>query len=138
MSLKQYKYLASLILAAVVSGCNSGSGDNSSSSTTNQTTASTSTWKTIQTEILDKNCTSCHKKTNAEGGLDLSNWLEVKPKVFGFPHVDKNTRQQVEPRVTFERIIERLSSSDVKRRMPLGKFMRDVDRDALYIWAQKR
>ena len=53
-----------------------------------------------------------------------------------FPHID-DAMQQRPAQDTITRMMERLSSSDPKRRMPKNKIMSSQERQELYLWAQQ-
>ena len=86
--------------------------------------------------ILEKNCASCHGSTIEEPYLDLSSWIKTASGGYSFPHLDENM-DQIDTKTTFERIVDRLSTMDPKRRMPLRKHMDALDREALFKWANE-
>ncbi len=88
--------------------------------------------------LLNKNCVQCHDNADDDlhGNLDLSNWVDTGDGVMGFPHRDKQGRQRA-PRESLTAILERLSTTDHKRRMPLQKTLSSQDRQELFIWAQE-
>lgn len=85
--------------------------------------------------IVERNCTSCHNKAGAQGGLDLSSWEKQSDGVFGFNLVDGNVK--VPAKETFQRIMERLNTSDADLRMPLMKSMPDSERQEMFLWLEK-
>lgn len=89
--------------------------------------------------ILEKNCTRCHGGPDSGGrtSLDLSAWVPAPDgKSFTFPHLGPGKRQ-VPTHDTMTRIMQRLSSTDPKFRMPKGKLMSSQERQQLYLWAQE-
>lgn len=85
--------------------------------------------------LLETHCTSCHSENLASGGLDLSRWI---PGDDGptFPHMHDGRQK---PRgKTFTAIVERLSASDPKIRMPLDLHMPSTERQQLYLWANEQ
>ncbi len=85
--------------------------------------------------VLNKNCSSCHKGAGAQGGLDLSSWTEIDSvnNKFGFPHkVDGN---QLSGSETFKRIVDRLTTDDLRLRMPLDIHIEAGEREQLYLWS---
>ena len=87
--------------------------------------------------ILRKNCVQCHD--NAYDGLaslDLSSWTSDGMNET-FPHLDDDQNQRP-ARETLARILERLSTHDPRRRMPLNRVMSSQERQELYLWAQDR
>jgi hypothetical protein len=87
--------------------------------------------------ILQKNCAQCH--SSAVGGrtsLDLSAWVPAPDgKSLTFPHLGHDKRQ-LPAEDTMTRIMQRLSSTDAKVRMPKNRLMSDQERQQLYLWAQ--
>jgi hypothetical protein len=88
--------------------------------------------------ILQKNCAQCHGAANdADAGLDLGAWvLAPDGKSLTFPHLD-DTMQQMPAQDTMTKIMERLSSTNLKTRMPKNKIMSSQERQELYLWAQQ-
>jgi hypothetical protein len=89
--------------------------------------------------ILQKNCTQCHDTVyGGEANLDLSAWVAAPDhKNRTFPHLDRDLKQfSVEETLT--RIIDRLSSSDPKARMPKNRLMSSQERQELVLWAQEQ
>ncbi len=84
--------------------------------------------------ILEKNCASCHDGTHEHPYLDLTSWKKFPDGKYGFVHVDKNgaSKDRLE---TFEKIMDRLSSENPRRRMPLRRHMDPLHREVLYKWA---
>ncbi|KAB2919021.1 MAG: hypothetical protein F9K29_07320 [Hyphomicrobiaceae bacterium] len=88
--------------------------------------------------ILQRNCGQCHG-TVYDGGanLDLGAWiLAPDGRNQTFPHLDHDM-QQLPAHDTLTRILDRLSSSNPKRRMPKNKIMSSQERQELYLWAQQ-
>lgn len=88
--------------------------------------------------ILQKNCAQCHSTVyGGDANLDLGGWI-VSPdgKNHTFPHLD-NDMQQKAAGETITRVMERLSSSDPKTRMPKNKIMSSQERQELFLWAQQ-
>lgn len=83
--------------------------------------------------ILEKNCASCHFSTFDKPFLDLTAWEIQADGKYSFPHLDKDGNQ-LPPHQTFEKILDRLSTQDPERRMPLKKHMDTLDREALFKW----
>lgn len=88
----------------------------------------------LVSHLLEKNCAACHG-TGGAAGLDLTHWVAIADGKPGFAHVQDGA--QVPRAETMQRIVERLASGDEGLRMPLGKFMPQDDREAIYLWAQK-
>lgn len=85
--------------------------------------------------VIEKNCVSCHSEKLAFGGLDLSSWIKA-PEGYTFRHLDSGGTQK--PRSeTMKSILDRLSTGDVTRRMPLKAQMPSLERDTLYKWANE-
>ncbi|MGE0616821.1 MAG: hypothetical protein AB7P04_14410 [Bacteriovoracia bacterium] len=85
--------------------------------------------------LLRRHCVSCHGPDGgAFGGLDLSRWVKGPDGRFTFPHLNDEDEQRPLGE-TFTRIINRLSTSNPDRRMPLRKHMDAGDREKLYLWA---
>jgi hypothetical protein len=85
--------------------------------------------------ILRASCTSCHGGGNPQAGLDLSSWQSLDGG-FGFKHVVGG--QQVPRLVTFQRMHDRVTTSDVAVQMPQGKDMPLHSREQLAVWVQKQ
>jgi hypothetical protein len=85
--------------------------------------------------IFQNNCASCHSSTSGFGGLDLSHWILLENGERNFPHLVNGT--QADTSVTFERILDRLSTSDTSRRMPLGRYLGAQEREELYLWSSE-
>jgi hypothetical protein len=88
--------------------------------------------------ILQKNCAQCHGTIyGGDASLDLGDWIMAPDgKNRTFPHLD-DAMQQRPAQDTIGRIMERLASSDPKRRMPKNKIMSSQERQELYLWAQQ-
>jgi len=88
--------------------------------------------------LLERNCGQCHGGGHErKGGLDLQSWIESK-ELSGktrrtFRHVGPDGRQ-MQSRETFARMVERLSTNEPDRRMPLGKVMPAQERQQLFTW----
>ncbi len=85
--------------------------------------------------LLETNCKSCHSSTSGPGRIDLTRWITLPDGTKNFPHLRGG--QQVETKHTFAAIIDRLSTSDPQKRMPLMKSMTPTDRQDVYHWAQE-
>jgi hypothetical protein len=88
--------------------------------------------------ILQKNCAQCHGTIyGGDASLDLGAWIMAPDgKNRTFPHLD-DAMQQRPAQDTIARIMERLASTDPKRRMPKNKIMSSQERQELYLWAQQ-
>ena len=87
---------------------------------------------------LKKNCVQCHSSVYGPGNLDLSGWaLSGDGKRKGFPHHGDDDKP-LPARETFQRLLDRLSTSDVKRRMPKNAPMPGPERQDLFLWAQEQ
>lgn len=84
--------------------------------------------------ILQNNCVTCHGSQAPLGGLDLTQWKQLSDGTWSFPFVKHGV--QLGKVESLNRIINRISSSDVSERMPLGRYMPPLDREALFLWAQ--
>ena len=89
--------------------------------------------------ILKNNCVTCHDNVaNAPTDhLDLSKWIQLKDGTYNFVHLDDKGIQRTQ-KDTFERILDRLQSSDPTERMPLKKTMPSADREQLYLWVKNQ
>lgn len=88
--------------------------------------------------ILQKNCAQCHDSAySGDGNLNLSAWVDSPDgKTKTFPHLD-DSFAQVSARETLAQFVDRISSSDPKRRMPKNKLMSNPERQELFLWAQQ-
>jgi hypothetical protein len=88
--------------------------------------------------ILQKNCTQCHDSAfSGDGNLDLGAWIDAPGgKGETFPHLD-DAFAQISPRETLAQFVDRISSSDPKKRMPKNKLMSSPERQELFLWAQQ-
>ncbi|HEX4923202.1 MAG TPA: hypothetical protein VFV50_03920 [Bdellovibrionales bacterium] len=86
-------------------------------------------------KILENHCAQCHSSASSQGGLDLTAWIANAGQM-GFKHFD-SAGAQVPVKESFKRIAERLEHSNPKKRMPLGKFMPDIERAQLLLWANE-
>jgi len=88
--------------------------------------------------ILQKNCTQCHDSAySGDGNLDLGAWVDAPDgKGKTFPHLDDAFTQISAPQ-TLAQFVERISSSDLKKRMPKNKLMSSPERQELYLWARQ-
>jgi hypothetical protein len=84
--------------------------------------------------VLKRNCASCHSSTSAAGGLNLENWVVNQYGEKTFQH--RREGGDVALRGTLESIIDRLSTIDLDRRMPLNQSIDVNDRDIIFNWAQ--
>jgi hypothetical protein len=83
---------------------------------------------------LRASCTGCHGPGRAEAGLDLASWIRTSDGDFGFRHVVDGA--QVTRALTFERMVERLKTSDLARQMPQSQDMPLRAREALVLWLE--
>lgn len=87
--------------------------------------------------ILQKNCVQCHAGNDFLNTLDLSKWVPAPDgKGRTFPHLTSRNEQLPAAR-TLEQIASRVSSSDLKFRMPKNKPMSSQERQELFLWVQK-
>lgn len=86
-------------------------------------------------EILRQNCTLCHNPLQTAAGLDLSRWIKNQDGQLSFPHVQPSDGKVVSKIETLQSIIDRISTADLNRQMPLGKEMSNSQRETLFIWA---
>lgn len=88
--------------------------------------------------ILQKNCAQCHDSAySGDGNLNLRAWIDAPDgKGKTFPHLD-DAFAQVSTRETLAQLVERISSSDPKKRMPKNKLMSSPERQELFLWAQQ-
>ena len=83
--------------------------------------------------IVEKNCTaSCHKGASAPNGLDLTQWVKKSDGSMGFAHINKATGAEIPAAVSFQRILDALSTNDTDAQMPLGQYMDPVERATLF------
>ena len=85
--------------------------------------------------IVQTNCKTCHSATTGPGKLDLTQWVLDPQGSWTFAMLDDQNQQRTAADVQ-NRLLDRLSSSDPARRMPMGMEMPGADREALYLWAQ--
>jgi hypothetical protein len=81
--------------------------------------------------ILQQNCVQCHSSTSRAGHLDLSHWQGSGANA-GFPHLRGGI--QAPNTVTFQTMLNRISSTDPDERMPYLSDMPSQDRQQLYSW----
>lgn len=86
--------------------------------------------------ILQKNCSQCHNAADESNArLNLSEWvLGPDGKSRTFRHLNKDMKQ-LAPQETLVKIVERVSSSDPKVRMPQNRLMTSQERQELFLWA---
>ena len=83
--------------------------------------------------IIQTNCKGCHSSSSRQvGGLSLSNWMDLGNGEKSFEHLDAEGKQ-IARKETMQRMLDRISSTDVKKRMPKGD-MSVVHRDLLFRW----
>ena len=89
--------------------------------------------------ILQKNCAQCHDNAySGDGNLNLGAWIDAPDgKNKTFPHLDDAYRANVRRATRSTQFIERISSSDPKKRMPKNKLMSSPERQELFLWAQQ-
>jgi hypothetical protein len=87
--------------------------------------------------IVQENCASCHTGTTAQGGLDLLGWTRDSQGNETFPHRTTDGIQ-LPAAETMKRLLDRITTSDPARQMPLGRSMPAQQREALYLWADGR
>jgi hypothetical protein len=85
--------------------------------------------------IIERNCASCHSETSKQGGLDLTTWKVQANGQPGFNHTADG--QPLPPSESFQKILERLATTDQSKRMPLMRAMPPQDLEALFLWLQK-
>lgn len=86
--------------------------------------------------VIKKNCSNCHSGEGASGNLDLSAWQRMSDGSFSFSHGD-DEGAQLPKSETFKRLLERLSTNDESKLMPLNKHMSATERAQLYKWVNK-
>jgi hypothetical protein len=86
--------------------------------------------------LLENNCASCHGKEQQEGRLDLSRWVAAPDGRMTFPHTDSRGRP-FSRETTLQRISDRLSQPDPRKRMPLESHMSPLERQELFVWANQ-
>ncbi|MEI8025963.1 MAG: hypothetical protein WCI18_06420 [Pseudomonadota bacterium] len=86
--------------------------------------------------LIKKNCVQCHSSNGAAGGLDLSSWKTQGNGETNFNHLHKAGLQQSK-KITFERLLEGLSTADEAKLMPLNKFMSPTERAQIYKWVSR-
>jgi hypothetical protein len=72
--------------------------------------------------IVNAHCVGCHGSAGGPGGLDLSSWTDVGGGTFSWSHVDENG-QQLPRAESLRRILDRITTPDRNRRMPLLRAM---------------
>lgn len=82
--------------------------------------------------ILQRNCASCHQGDSSAAGLNLAVWRKNERGEFSFPHRDIQDR-----RSTLGLVLDRLTSGDEQKRMPLKMDMPPADLDKLFTWLNK-
>ena len=86
--------------------------------------------------VVKKNCVTCHQSVANFPYLDLSTWKQMPDGSYNFPHQTK-TGEAIPTKVTFGRILERLTTEDVKKRMPLRRHMDALERETLFRWTNE-
>jgi len=89
--------------------------------------------------ILSRNCGQCHNAGGEDGAerFDAGSWiLAPDGRNRTFRHVDAGSLQ-LTAQESLARIIERLSTYDLKSRMPKGRVMPNNERQELFLWAQQ-
>lgn len=87
--------------------------------------------------LIQKRCLNCHSASGPASGLDLSSMRDIGGGVISFKHHNLNTGLQYSKAETFNKIINRLNTTDVSQRMPLGMDIPDTERSQLYLWVHK-
>jgi hypothetical protein len=87
--------------------------------------------------IVQESCATCHAGTSAQGGLDLLGWTRDSQGVETFPHRTQDG-VQLPAAETMRRLLDRITTSDPARLMPLGRSMPARQREALYLWVDAR
>ena len=85
--------------------------------------------------IIERNCASCHSASGSQGGLDLTTWKVQANGQPGFNHSVGG--QQLSRGESFQKILDRLSTTDQTKRMPLMRTMPPQDLEAVFLWLQK-
>jgi hypothetical protein len=80
--------------------------------------------------ILRAHCVQCHGAGNVQAGLDLTRWDRAADGGFGFRHASADRI------ATFERMLERVTTSDLTRQMPQASDMPLRAREQLALWLQ--
>ncbi len=85
--------------------------------------------------MVQRHCTQCHGQNSR---LNLKKWEEIYPGEWGFPHLEKvqasAAKVYLHPKETFARILNRLTTADSGKRMPLSRPMPQRDREGLVLW----
>lgn len=82
--------------------------------------------------ILQRNCASCHKGESSAAGLNLSVWQKNERGEFSFPHRNIQDRK-----VTLAAVLERITTGDEHKRMPLKMDMPPADLEKLFKWVNQ-
>lgn len=88
--------------------------------------------------IIEQNCKSCHQSTFGANSLDLSKWTKLQDGTFGFEHFNESTFQQHPSQHTFQTMLDRITTTDPKKRMPQGQDMDPTYRQILYKWLNEK
>ena len=82
--------------------------------------------------ILQRNCASCHKGESSAAGLDLSVWKRNERGDFSFPHRNIQDRK-----TTLGSVLDRITTGDEHKRMPLKMDMPPADLEKLFKWVNQ-
>jgi hypothetical protein len=87
--------------------------------------------------VVGGQCSNCHSDVAGPGHLDFTQWVDVGGGVFSWPHQD-DAGQQLPPKESYRRMLERITSPDRAIRMPLLRAMPSEDFVTFREWLKSR
>jgi hypothetical protein len=83
--------------------------------------------------VVSGQCAGCHSSVSGPGHLDFTRWVDVGGGVFSWPHTDQSG-VQLAPAESRRRMLERITSTDRRLRMPLLRAMPAEDFATFRTW----
>ena len=84
---------------------------------------------------VEKYCQTCHNASDAQGGLDMTQWVRNGNK-YMFSHKKGDILREASQ--SFQLIKSRLSTGNLSQRMPFGIYMPSTERQKLFVWISKQ
>lgn len=88
--------------------------------------------------VLQNECILCHSEiSNDFGRLDMSQWVDTPDGQQGFAHLGADGKQ-LPSRVTFREVLDRITTTDKDKHMPLGYTLKPEEDAPLRAWLEAK
>jgi hypothetical protein len=83
--------------------------------------------------VVNTHCAGCHSSVDGPGHLDFSNWKDIGNGVFSWAH-ENDDGVQLTKKESLQRMLDRITSSDLEFRMPYRRAMPEEDKLTAREW----